>query len=60
MNEKLNYRLRFLEVLAELQKAGHKCNTEIKEQLDIVKDELEKVEDYLYQPEDYVHEPEVE
>jgi len=52
MNEKLNYRLRFLEVLAELQKAGHKCNTEIKEQLDIVKDELEKVEEFTFESEE--------
>lgn len=46
MNEKLDYRLRLLEVLAELQKAGHKCNSEIKEQLDAVKEQIDKIEDY--------------
>ena len=47
MNEKLNYRLRLLAVLAELQKAGHKCNAEIKEQLDEVKKELELIDEGL-------------
>ena len=47
MNEKLNYRLHLLAVLAELQKAGHKCNAEIKEQLDEVKKELELIDEGL-------------
>lgn len=46
MNEKLDYRLRLLDVLAQLQNAGHKCNTEIKEQLDLVKEAIDKIEDF--------------
>lgn len=59
MNEKLNYRLRLLAVLAELQKAGHKCNSEIKEQLDKVKEEIESVDEGLVEDDEIYYNEEV-
>ena len=59
MNEKLNYRLHLLAVLAELQKAGHKCNSEIKEQLDEVKKEIESLDEGLVEDDGIYYNEEV-
>ena len=59
MNEKLNYRLHLLAVLAELQKAGHKCNAEIKEQLDEVKKEIESLDEGLVEDDELYYQEEV-
>lgn len=59
MNEKLNYRLRLLAILAELQKAGHKCNSEIKEQLDEVKKEIESLDEGLVEDDGLYYDEEV-